>query len=53
MNPAAVLLDTCAVIWLANGDRLRQQALFFLFVVQDRQPLVNPPVDADLVLLLR
>ena len=24
--PGAVLLDTCAVIWLANGDRLRQQA---------------------------
>ena len=25
-TPGAVLLDTCAVIWLANGDRLRQQA---------------------------
>ena len=25
-TPAAVLLDTCAVIWLANGDRLRQPA---------------------------
>ena len=23
----AVLLDTCALIWLANGDRLRQQAM--------------------------
>jgi PIN domain nuclease of toxin-antitoxin system len=23
----SVLLDTCAVIWLANGDRLRQQAI--------------------------
>src|SRR5215469_3269306 len=24
---SAVLLDTCAVIWLANGDKLRQQAI--------------------------
>jgi PIN domain nuclease of toxin-antitoxin system len=24
---SAVLLDTCAVIWLANGDRLQKQAL--------------------------
>jgi PIN domain nuclease of toxin-antitoxin system len=23
----SVLLDTCAVIWLANGDRLHQQAM--------------------------
>jgi PIN domain nuclease of toxin-antitoxin system len=26
-RPAAVLLDTCAVIWLANGDPLRGGAL--------------------------
>ncbi len=25
--PSAVLLDTCAVIWLANGDPLAQEAL--------------------------
>jgi PIN domain nuclease of toxin-antitoxin system len=25
-QPTAVLLDTCAVIWLANGDSLRDQA---------------------------
>ena len=25
--PSAVLLDTCAVIWLANGDVLAQEAL--------------------------
>jgi len=25
--PTAVLLDTCAVIWLANGDKLRQGAI--------------------------
>jgi PIN domain nuclease of toxin-antitoxin system len=25
-SPAAVLLDTCAVIWLANGDRLSRLA---------------------------
>jgi PIN domain nuclease of toxin-antitoxin system len=25
-TPGSVLLDTCAVIWLANGDRLRPQA---------------------------
>jgi PIN domain nuclease of toxin-antitoxin system len=25
-GPAAVLLDTCAVIWLANGDPLRNSA---------------------------
>jgi PIN domain nuclease of toxin-antitoxin system len=24
---SAVLLDTCAVIWLANGDRMQKQAL--------------------------
>ena len=24
--PGSVLLDTCAVIWLANGDRLHQRA---------------------------
>ena len=24
---SAVLLDTCAVIWLANGDKLRQKAM--------------------------
>jgi PIN domain nuclease of toxin-antitoxin system len=29
MSPvsAAVLLDTCAVIWLANGDAMRKQAV--------------------------
>lgn len=26
-HPGAVLLDTCAVIWLANGDGMRQSAL--------------------------
>jgi PIN domain nuclease of toxin-antitoxin system len=26
MTSTAILLDTCAVIWLANGDRLRRQA---------------------------
>jgi PIN domain nuclease of toxin-antitoxin system len=25
-SPTSVLLDTCAIIWLANGDRLRQSA---------------------------
>ncbi len=25
--PEGVLFDTCAVIWLANGDRLRREAL--------------------------
>ena len=25
-TPGSVLLDTCAVIWLANGDRMRPQA---------------------------
>lgn len=26
-HPDAVVLDTCAVIWLANGDPMRQSAL--------------------------
>ncbi len=25
-TPGSVLLDTCAIIWLANGDRMRPQA---------------------------
>jgi PIN domain nuclease of toxin-antitoxin system len=25
-SPTSLLLDTCALIWLANGDRLRQSA---------------------------
>lgn len=43
---AAVLLDTCAVIWLANGDRLRQQAMDAIVAAGLSGGILVSPVSA-------
>ncbi len=45
-SPAAVLLDTCAVIWLANGDRLRQQAAEAIVTAGLSDGILVSPVSA-------
>jgi PIN domain nuclease of toxin-antitoxin system len=42
----SVLLDTCAVIWLANGDRLRQQAVDAIVAAGLSGSILVSPVSA-------
>jgi PIN domain nuclease of toxin-antitoxin system len=44
--PASVLLDTCAVIWLVNGDRLRQQAVDAIVAAGLSNGIFVSPVSA-------
>ncbi|HXU99507.1 MAG TPA: type II toxin-antitoxin system VapC family toxin [Caulobacteraceae bacterium] len=45
MSPA-VLLDTCAVIWLANGDSLREEALAAIMHAALAEGVFVSPVSA-------
>jgi PIN domain nuclease of toxin-antitoxin system len=42
----AVLLDTCSVIWLANGDRMRQQAVDAIIAAGLAGNLFVSPISA-------
>lgn len=44
--PKSVLLDTCAVIWLANGDRLREQAMEAIVAAGQARGIYISPVSA-------
>ncbi|MCS6931201.1 MAG: type II toxin-antitoxin system VapC family toxin [Acetobacteraceae bacterium] len=44
--PDAVLLDTCAVIWLANGDPMEPAALAAVEHARRRQGVFVSPVSA-------
>jgi PIN domain nuclease of toxin-antitoxin system len=44
--PKAVLLDTCAVIWLANEDKLRPEALEAIFHAGQHDGVFISPVSA-------
>jgi PIN domain nuclease of toxin-antitoxin system len=45
-TPTAVLLDTCSVIWLANGDRMRQQAVDAIIAAGLAGNLFVSPISA-------
>jgi PIN domain nuclease of toxin-antitoxin system len=45
-RPKGVLLDTCAVIWLANKDRLRTEALDAIFHAGLHDGVFVSPVSA-------
>ncbi len=45
-RPAAVLLDTCAVIWLANGDRLQNEADSAIFNAALADGVFVSPISA-------
>jgi PIN domain nuclease of toxin-antitoxin system len=45
--PDAVLLDTCAVIWLANGNPLAPAALSAVEHARRRQGVFVLPVSAS------
>ena len=43
---SGVLLDTCAVIWLANGDRMARQALDTIVAAGNGEGIFVSPVSA-------
>lgn len=45
-QPAAVLLDTCAVIWLANGDPLARSAVGAILHAGSRDGIFISPISA-------
>jgi PIN domain nuclease of toxin-antitoxin system len=45
-TPTAVLLDTCSVIWLANGDRMRRQAVDAIIAAGLAGNLFVSPISA-------
>ena len=45
-QPAAVLLDTCAVVWLANGDPLARPALAAILHAGSRDGILISPISA-------
>ena len=45
-QPAAVLLDTCAVIWLANGDPLASSAMAAILHAGSRDGIFVSPISA-------
>jgi PIN domain nuclease of toxin-antitoxin system len=51
-TPTSVLLDTCAVIWLANGDRLRRQATDAIVAAGLSGGILVSPISAWEVALL-
>ncbi len=44
--PRAVLLDTCAVIWLANGDRMAPEAIAAILAAGQADGVLVSPVSA-------
>ncbi len=44
--PRAVLLDTCAVIWLANREKLRPEAVEVIFHAGEHEGIFISPVSA-------
>ena len=53
-QPAAVLLDTCAVIWLANGDPMANSATAAILHAGSRDGIFVSPISAwELGLLSR
>ncbi len=44
--PRAVLLDTCAVIWLANGDRMAPEAIAAILAAGRADGVLVSPVSA-------
>ena len=46
------LLDTCAVIWIANGDRLREPAASALREARDERLLVCPMTAWEIAMLV-
>ena len=45
-SPAAVLLDTCAVIWLANGDPLASSATTAILHAGSADGIFVAPISA-------
>lgn len=44
--PRAVLLDTCAVIWLANGDRMAPEAIAAILAAGQADGVLVSPISA-------
>jgi PIN domain nuclease of toxin-antitoxin system len=46
VSGTALLLDTCALIWLANGDRMRPEATDAMIAAAGRNEVFLSPVSA-------
>ena len=46
MSERPILLDTCAVLWLANGDALAAEAQAALAAAADAQGILVSPISA-------
>ncbi|OJW22112.1 MAG: hypothetical protein BGO51_15245 [Rhodospirillales bacterium 69-11] len=52
MNAGGLLLDTCALIWLLNGDRLTRQAERAVAEAAAREAVLLSPISAWEIALL-